>query len=63
MVRVLPRTFCPFHLRFSFVYIIRVTYLRRFSFNRLDMPHYKSFEALEKKLTLAVEETMGFGQE
>lgn len=33
------------------------------SFNRLDLPPYKSFEALQGKLTMAVEETMGFGQE
>jgi len=33
------------------------------SFNRLDLPPYKNFEDLQKKLTWAVEETMGFGQE
>lgn len=33
------------------------------SFNRLDLPPYKSFEALNQKLTIAVEETVGFGQE
>jgi len=32
-------------------------------FNRLDLPPYKSLEALQTKLTMAVEETMGFGQE
>ncbi|KAL2758142.1 hypothetical protein ACRALDRAFT_1055137 [Sodiomyces alcalophilus JCM 7366] len=32
-------------------------------FNRLDMPPYKSLEQLQQKLTIAVEETMGFGQE
>jgi E3 ubiquitin-protein ligase NEDD4 len=32
-------------------------------FNRIDMPPYKSYETLVQKLTLAVEETMGFGQE
>ncbi|KAI1758954.1 HECT-domain-containing protein [Hypoxylon sp. FL1150] len=32
-------------------------------FNRLDLPPYKSLEALQNKLTTAVEETMGFGQE
>ncbi|KAI9788602.1 MAG: hypothetical protein M1833_002904 [Piccolia ochrophora] len=32
-------------------------------FNRLDLPPYKSFDALTGKLTTAVEETMGFGQE
>ncbi|KAI9028089.1 hypothetical protein CLU79DRAFT_737674 [Phycomyces nitens] len=32
-------------------------------FNRIDMPPYKTYESLVAKLTLAVEETMGFGQE
>jgi E3 ubiquitin-protein ligase NEDD4 len=32
-------------------------------FNRLDLPPYKTFDALKDKLTWAVEETMGFGQE
>lgn len=32
-------------------------------FNRLDLPPYKSFEALQGKLLWAVEETVGFGQE
>ncbi|RMX85745.1 hypothetical protein D0869_03589 [Hortaea werneckii] len=32
-------------------------------FNRLDMPPYKSFDALQQKLLWAVEETVGFGQE
>ncbi|CRK24667.1 hypothetical protein BN1723_003193 [Verticillium longisporum] len=32
-------------------------------FNRLDLPPYKNLEALQQKLTIAVEETMGFGQE
>lgn len=35
----------------------------RTSFNRLDIPPYKSYEALENKLSIAVEETLGFGQE
>lgn len=33
------------------------------SFNRLDLPPYKTLEQLQHKLTIAVEETMGFGQE
>ena len=33
------------------------------SFNRIDMPPYKSYEVLVAKLTMAVEETVGFGQE
>ncbi|KAI9326056.1 ubiquitin-protein ligase [Zopfochytrium polystomum] len=32
-------------------------------FNRLDLPPYNSLEQLEKKLTMAIEETMGFLQE
>ncbi|KAF9358513.1 hypothetical protein BGX34_008898, partial [Mortierella sp. NVP85] len=32
-------------------------------FNRIDLPPYKSYETLVNKLTLAVEETVGFGQE
>ncbi|KAK4126712.1 HECT-domain-containing protein [Parathielavia appendiculata] len=32
-------------------------------FNRLDLPPYKTLEQLQHKLTMAVEETMGFGQE
>lgn len=32
-------------------------------FNRLDLPPYPSMEALEQKLTLAIEETCGFGVE
>ncbi|OBT42827.1 E3 ubiquitin-protein ligase hulA [Pseudogymnoascus sp. WSF 3629] len=32
-------------------------------FNRLDLPPYKSLDALQGKLTTAVEETMGFGLE
>lgn len=32
-------------------------------FNRVDLPPYTNYEALKQKLTLAVEETVGFGQE
>ncbi|EME84210.1 uncharacterized protein MYCFIDRAFT_163044 [Pseudocercospora fijiensis CIRAD86] len=32
-------------------------------FNRLDLPPYKSYDALTQKLVWAVEETVGFGQE
>ncbi|KAF5125156.1 E3 ubiquitin-protein ligase RSP5 [Metarhizium anisopliae] len=32
-------------------------------FNRIDLPPYKSMDTLQNKLTIAVEETMGFGQE
>jgi E3 ubiquitin-protein ligase NEDD4 len=33
------------------------------SFNRLDLPPYKTYETLEHKMSIAVEETLGFGQE
>lgn len=32
-------------------------------FNRVDLPPYKDYDTLKQKLTLAVEETVGFGQE
>ncbi|SCU87697.1 LAMI_0D07118g1_1 [Lachancea mirantina] len=32
-------------------------------FNRVDLPPYADYESLKQKLTLAVEETIGFGQE
>ena len=32
-------------------------------FNRIDLPPYTDYASLEYKLTLAVEETVGFGQE
>ncbi|PGG99665.1 E3 ubiquitin-protein ligase RSP5, partial [Helicocarpus griseus UAMH5409] len=32
-------------------------------FNRLDLPPYKTYEQLNHKLSIAVEETLGFGQE
>lgn len=40
---------------------LRADYVR--SFNRLDLPPYKTYEVLTQKLTIAVEETVGFGQE
>jgi hypothetical protein len=33
------------------------------SFNRIDLPPYRSYDVLVNKLTMAVEETVGFGQE
>lgn len=45
--------------RLTFEHIANVAY----SFNRLDLPPYKTYEALNAKLTIAVEETVGFGQE
>lgn len=32
-------------------------------FNRVDLPVYEDYDNLKQKLTLAVEETIGFGQE
>jgi E3 ubiquitin-protein ligase NEDD4 len=40
-----------------------ITVLIYRSFNRLDLPPYKNLEMLQQKMTIAVEETMGFGQE
>lgn len=34
-----------------------------FSFNRLDLPPYRSYDQLLEKLTFAIENTEGFGQE
>ncbi|GAT29216.1 E3 ubiquitin--protein ligase Pub1 [Aspergillus luchuensis] len=36
---------------------------RELDFNRLDLPPYKTHDVLEHKLSIAVEETLGFGQE
>jgi E3 ubiquitin ligase SMURF1/2 len=38
-------------------------YLAHRSFNRLDLPQYTSYEQLCAKLTMAIEETEGFGVE
>lgn len=32
-------------------------------FNRVDLPFYKDYDSMVQKLTIAVEETVGFGQE
>lgn len=48
-------SFCP--------HAISKFFANRNSFNRLDLPPYKTYEALQNKLTIAVEETLGFGQE
>eukprot|EP00835_Amoeboradix_gromovi_P006009 NODE_637_length_5728_cov_0.215669.p1 type:complete len:678 gc:universal NODE_637_length_5728_cov_0.215669:3102-1069(-) len=32
-------------------------------FNRIDLPNYSSFKVLEQKLSMAIEETIGFDQE
>ena len=34
-----------------------------FSFNRLDLPAYKTYQELKDKLSMAIEETEGFGME
>lgn len=48
---------------FSLVALFCVYVANLTSFNRLDLPPYKSNEALQQKLSIAVEETLGFGQE
>lgn len=42
---------------------IRLFCFCHYSFNRLDLPPYKSYEQLKEKLMFAIEETEGFGQE
>ena len=32
-------------------------------FNRVDLPQYVDYDSMKQKLTFAVEETIGFGQE
>lgn len=49
-------------MRFDLKYkIVMLPFL--LSFNRLDLPPYKSYEQLVEKLTFAIEETEGFAQE
>jgi E3 ubiquitin-protein ligase NEDD4 len=45
------------------LYLPLAILMQRYSFNRLDLPPYKSYELLNSKLSTAVEETLGFGQE
>ena len=42
---------------------IRSELTRTFDAVSTDLPAYKTYEQLEQKLTIAVEETLGFGQE
>ena len=58
--KALPKSHTWYHL---FVALPRQARLIVNSFNRLDLPDYKNFEDLSGKLTIAVEETVGFGQE
>lgn len=52
------------HGTYPVSYAILSPYINSYtSFNRLDLPPYKTFDALNNKLTIAVEETVGFGQE
>lgn len=48
---------------FLVCFIETYLFLFLFSFNRLDLPPYKSYEQLKEKLLFAIEETEGFGQE
>lgn len=52
--------FCADLFAVPFVILYFLTFC---SFNRLDLPPYKSFEQLKEKLLFAIEETEGFGQE
>ena len=47
----------------SFQQTVDILFAFSFSFNRLDLPPYKSYEQLVEKLTFAIEETEGFAQE
>lgn len=49
-------------LKFTFLNLYYELYYIS-SFNRLDLPPYKSYEQLKEKLMFAIEETEGFGQE
>lgn len=50
-------------VRFLQFLMVMVDTNARHSFNRLDLPPYKTYDVLNGKLTIAVEETVGFGQE
>lgn len=53
---VLKKLLCPkIELNFDILCFL--------SFNRIDLPPYKSYEQLVEKLTFAIEETEGFAQE
>ena len=39
------------------------TFVPTSSFNRLDLPPYRSFDQLKEKVLFAIEETEGFGNE
>ena len=59
-VNALPKS----HTWYVLVHTLQLTMLMLCrSFNRLDLPPYKSYELLNSKLSTAVEETLGFGQE
>lgn len=46
-----------------FFFSIAARFFYALSFNRLDLPPYKSYDQLKEKLLFAIEETEGFGQE
>lgn len=48
---------------YPFMFPLILTGSKNYSFNRLDLPPYKTYEQLQHKLSIAVEETLGFGQE
>lgn len=50
-------------LSVHFIEFVIYTIMFPCSFNRLDLPPYKSYEQLKEKLMFAIEETEGFGQE
>ena len=54
-------TWYVFILKILLLFLINFYFLFFFSFNQLDMPEYTSEEELERKLTIAIKETSGFG--
>lgn len=59
----LPKSHTWYVFQFFLKNCIQIANMIVFSFNRLDLPPYKTHDALEHKLSIAVEETLGFGQE
>ncbi len=50
-------------LQYPYILSLSLSLSLTCSFNRLDLPPYRSYEQLKEKITLAIEETEGFGQE
>lgn len=57
------RQHCPSHILGMYHSFLSHAEANERSFNRLDLPPYKTYDTLDHKLSIAVEETLGFGQE